>query len=170
MDEDYTPLISLVGICVTFVVSVVSLALNIRNANKSDFITIVTKSRMNWMDALRVSISTFCSKVIRLHLTSPDKTETEARLNLIEDIQQLKHFIVLQLNRGDEYDAEIIKIIGRLSSLTPDKDLDRDLEIKRLMKKTQDLLKLEWEGIKEESKKGNLAESHKKDLYEKHLG
>jgi hypothetical protein len=34
---------------------------------------------------------------------------------------------------------------------------------------TQDLLKLEWEGIKEETKKGNLSKRQKRKLYKRNL-
>jgi hypothetical protein len=38
-----------------------------------------------------------------------------------------------------------------------------------LINLTQDLLKLEWEGVKEETKKGSLSKRNKQKLYNRHL-
>lgn len=78
--------------------------------------------------------------------------------------------IKLQLNRSDNFDKKLIDKINTIPNLTaPQKNNELTKEINELIELTQDLLKLEWEGVKEESKKGNLSKRKKDKLYEKYL-
>jgi hypothetical protein len=84
----------------------------------------------------------------------------------LDRLQQLRFLIKLQLNRSDSFDRLVIEKIDSISGHVY--DVSRAVtenEIDILINSTQDLLKLEWEGVKEESKKGNLSKSEKRKLY-----
>lgn len=89
---------------------------------------------------------------------------------LIEKIDKLRFLINLQLNRFDPFDKQIISKIDIIVNLSNPRTIDDlTMEINNLIELTQDLLKLEWEGVKEETKRGNLSKKRKQELYKKYL-
>jgi len=160
-------LVALFGIGITFLVSVASLFVGLRNSKKTLFINSVTASRVKWIDTVRNSIAEFCGLTLHLALTEIDEKE---KRQIIEKIDRLRFLIKLQLNRSDKFDKRIIDKINLIPDLTdPRKINELEKEIDELIIQTQDLLKLEWEGVKEETKKGNLSKTEKRKLYEKYL-
>ncbi|MBN8696462.1 MAG: hypothetical protein J0L87_08030 [Bacteroidetes bacterium] len=162
-----TDLIALVGIILTFIVSALSLYIGIINSQKSIFINSVTASRTKWIDTVRNSISEYCG-LARQYILSRDLTD-EKEQELSEKIDKLKYLIKLQLNPIDPFDKKIIGKIDYISSFTFKDEQELEKEINELIAMTQDYLKLEWEGVKEESKRGNLSKRRKMILYEKYL-
>jgi len=63
-----------------------------------------------------------------------------------------------------------MKKVDLIPKLTdPRKNEELKTEIDNLIKLSQDLLKLEWEGAKLESMKGILTQKEKDELYQKYL-
>ncbi|QEC74811.1 hypothetical protein [Mucilaginibacter ginsenosidivorax] len=164
--KDY---ITIAGIAVSVIFSFCSLIVGLKNAKKTLFINSVTASRIKWMDTVRTSISEYCGLILHVGLTDIDD-EKEERL-IIEKIDRLRFSIKLQLNRFDSFDRKIIEKVDHLSIIIEDEDLEDEVlesELNQLVILTQDILKLEWEGIKQEVRKGNLAKREKLALYYKH--
>jgi hypothetical protein len=156
------------GIVLTFAVGVTSLIIGIINSKKTIFINSVTSSRIKWIDVIRDTISEFCGLTYHYSLTHLE-LEQKDKNQLREKVDKLRFLIKLQLNRNDKFDKIIIDKIDTIIALTDESSSELKLEIEDLIVLTQDLLKLEWEGVKEETKRGNLSRKFKKRLYEKHL-
>ena len=167
MNFDTKDLITIIGIGLTFLVSAISLYIAIRNSKKTLFINSITASRIKWISDVRDDISEFCG--LAYHYVSLRLKGAE-RQQVLEQIDQLRFRIKLQLNREDTYDKKIIEKIDVISELADRKKIDfLTAEVDELIFLTQDLLKLEWEGAKLESMKGILTKEEKDQLYEKYL-
>lgn len=159
--------LTILSIAASFVIGAAGLMIGLRNSKKTIFINSVTASRVKWIENVRNSIAEFCGLTLHLSLTEIEQKE---RRQLIEKIDRLRFVIKLQLNRSDKFDKRIIDKIDLIPNLTDPKKINElEKEINELIEQTQDLLKLEWEGVKEETKKGNLSKKEKKALYDKYL-
>lgn len=158
-------LITLIGIIVSLIVGFSSLYISFKNSKKTIFINSVTASRAKWIETIRKTIADYCGFSMQIfNSTTPEK------LKLVHDLQNIKYLIKLQLNRNDKFDALIIQSIDKIAShFYDDNPYELNREINELILLTQDLLKLEWEGVKEESKRGNLSKREKRKLYNRHL-
>lgn len=156
-----------VSILASIVIGATGLLIGLRNSKKTIFINSVTASRVKWIENVRNSIAEFCGLTLHLALTEMEQKE---RRQIIEKIDRLRFVIKLQLNRSDKFDKQIIDKVDLLPNLTePNKIMELEKEINELIEQTQDLLKFEWEGVKEETRKGNLSKKEKKALYDKYL-
>lgn len=158
-------LVALIGIVVSLVIGFSGLIITFRNSKKTHFINSVTSLRAKWIETVRVTISEFCGLSYQLHYTSSE------RMAKMDRIQQLRFQIKLQLNPKDAFDSKIIlKVDEIVNSLYDERAIqDTIILIDGLIELSQDLLKLEWEGVKEESKNGNLSRKTKRRLYNKYL-
>jgi len=159
----------IIGIALTFVVGVANLIITFRNARKASFINSVTASRVKYIQEIRENIAKFCGLALTYNLKSHD-VRKEDHFTLHKEADALKYLIRLYLNPEDQYwDQKIIEFCDEVIKNT-DKDLD-DLNkaIDNLIAITQYLLKLEWEGVKEESKSGILSNGQKEILYRRYL-
>lgn len=165
MDAKY---ITLVGIAITFVVSMASLILGISNSRKTIFINSITSSRIKYIQDIRNSISEYCGLFYRYKILYDQSPELSAeKLEVLKSIDKLKYQIMLYLNPEDKiWDQKIINLIEKLRSKI---NSDTENEIKQLIMITQYLLKLEWEGAKLESKRGLVSAVEKRKLKEEYL-
>jgi hypothetical protein len=160
--------IAIIGIGATFIVSSISLIISVRNSKKTLFINSITASRIKWIGDIRNDISAFCGLTFHFAVTKI-KNEDEKQ-QIMKDIDRLGYKIKLQLNRGDDFDKRLIAKINTIPDLTEeDKYEELKEQIDELEELTQDLLKLEWERVKQESIKGILSEKEKKKLYDEYL-
>ncbi len=161
-------LITLVGILVSLIIGLVSIYIGFKNSKKTIFINSVTASRVRWIDTIRNTIAEFCSLASLITLDS-GKVQDEKLYRL----HQLMFLIKLQLNREDDFDSKIISIVKSIYDeiYTDNQNQYMDIisKIDKLIELTQDLLKLEWEGVKAETKKGNLSNWKKRKLYKRYL-
>ena len=165
MDAKY---ITLVGIAITFVVSMASLILGISNSRKTIFINSITSSRIKYIQDIRNSISEYCGLFYRYKILYDQSPElSDEKLEVLKSIDKLKYQIMLYLNPEDKiWDQKIINLIEKLRSKI---NSDTENEIKQLIMITQYLLKLEWEGAKLESKRGLVSVVEKRKLKEEYL-
>ena len=168
MKIEIKDIITACGIALTFAVGVISLVVGIINSKKTIFINSVTSSRIKWIDVIRDTISEFCGLTYHYSLTHLE-LEQKDKNQLREKVDKLRFLIKLQLNRNDKFDKTIMDKIDAIVVLTDKSSSELKLEIEDLIILTQDLLKLEWEGVKEETRRGNLSRKFKKSLYEKYL-
>ncbi len=183
-------LIAQIGVLLTFIVAVANLIFNLYNSKKTTFINSVTTSRIKYIQEIRTHIADFCSTAISWIDNNEDKEKTS---DLSQKANQLKFIINLYLNPEDEYwDKRMIQFIDSIimnsnewkkyyNNFLKDHESADKLkyegfekkvfsEINKLVIITQYLLKLEWEGVKLESKKGLLTEIEKKEIYNKYVG
>lgn len=139
------------GILVTFVLGLY----NLRHNKKTAFINTVTSERIKWIGKIRENISKLYALTDKWVHNRPQECA-----ELLREIEQIKFEIRLQLNRKDAEDRELERLLERLpnmrQSMTPE-----DLIALRdaLIMTSQDLLKREWEKVKEEAEKGKLKSS-----------
>jgi hypothetical protein len=168
MKIEIKELITLLGISVSLIIGLFSIYIGFKNSKKTIFINSVTASRTKWIETVRNMIAEFCSLVPLIPLDS--STEQD---NKMYKLHQLMFLIKLQLNRNDTFDLEIINLVDSIYSsmfkCEEMEDSEKNGQINKLIELTQDLLKLEWEGIKEETKKGNLSKREKRKLYRRNL-
>ena len=158
-------LITLMGIIVSLIVGFAGLYVSVRNSRKTIFINTVTSLRSKWMETTRNSISEYCALTTQLFFNT-----VSDKLSKIEKLQQLRFLIKLQLNRNDPFDSKVIDLLEKIASHFYDDTINATKqEIEELINLTQDMLKIEWEGIKAESLKGKLSEKQKNELVNQFL-
>lgn len=157
-----TEIVTLIGIGLTFLVSILNLVITFRNVRKTIFINSITASRIKYIQELRESISRFCA-LAHSYYSRIHKLKYDELWELHKEADTLRFLIRLYLNPEDEYwDNRIIKLIDEIM-LKSDKDPTEP--INELIIITQYLLKLEWEGAKRESEVGIIPAIEKKELY-----
>lgn len=134
-----------------------------KTTKKTAFINTVTSERVKWLDKLRDNISSFAGFT---HTWTRDFHETpEAKAALLKEIDKLRYLIRLQLNPKKEnglpnVDMRIEQLIAKIPDLTgPDLRENLHAAIDQLVIESQELLKEEWEKVKQESKKGDLKDA-----------
>jgi hypothetical protein len=147
------------GILATLSLGIYNAIQNYRSSQRTSFINTVTSERVKWIEKLRQSISSFCGAVHYWRF-STTRGGAEERQK-IEEIDILRHLIVLQLSPTGTIDRDIQALVGKLVSITGEhiEMSPRDFReiLDQLTKKTQELLKAEWEKVKAESRKGDLV-------------
>ncbi len=141
--------ITIIGIAVTFVVSVANLVYSLRNNNRTIFVNTVTASRLKWINSLRDKVSEFIAVSARLSgLPSPDDPQG---LILQRDI--LLNQIALHLNPLDAEDQSIKMQIDHVRELTERGNSKDEIpaELTKLRDATGNYLKKEWNRVKNES-------------------
>ncbi|MEE8574955.1 MAG: hypothetical protein V3T30_06035 [Thermodesulfobacteriota bacterium] len=147
MNNEY---LYVIGILLTFIVSLCNLWYNIRVARRTTYINTITSQRIKWIEQLRQDISTFNGL-----------THTWCRSNLkgtlrehevLQEIDRLRHLIRLRLNPSGTHDKVIERLIYEIPDLTG-KSLrkERQKAQDELTKTTQLLLKDEWDKVKDEA-------------------
>ena len=161
-----TETITLVGIGITLLIGIFNLVVILRNVRKTSFINSVTASRIKYIQELRESISRFCA-LAHSYNNRLYKIPKDQVWELHKEADTLRFLIRLYLNPEDDYwDNKIINLIDEIL-LKSDKDPKKDID--ELIKITQYLLKLEWEGAKRESEIGIIPDIEKKELYNKYV-
>ncbi|HVU45870.1 MAG TPA: hypothetical protein VHD85_07085 [Terracidiphilus sp.] len=147
--------IAIIGIAITFVVSVANLVYSIRNNTRTVFVNTVTNSRLKWIDSLRDEISAFIAVSNRL-AESIHSTSDVRSLQLQRDT--LLHQIALHLNPRDYEDQRIRLLAERACELTTrhEKIAELSTALIELRDATGNYLKKEWNRVKIESK-GKLS-------------
>lgn len=148
------------GILATFALGIWNIAKNYRLSKKTTFINTVTNERIKWMEKLRNNISEFCGLTYNWCMATPE--EQENNKESLEKIDRLRHLIRLQLNPNDQHDKKIENLIHEIPKLAvPGRSKEEELKekINELIEQSQCLLKLEWERVKEESRRGDLKEN-----------
>ena len=145
-----------VGVIVTLVLGVWNAVANYRASRRTTFINTVTSQRINWIEQLRQDVSTFCGLTHTWCFSELDGKPQE--FDVLKEIDRLGHVIRLRLNPAGEHDKKIEQLINEIPTLT---DISKRQELKialnQLTSTAQLLIKEEWEKVKEESKRGDVA-------------
>jgi len=82
----------------------------------------------------------------------------DAAVVVLKEIDRLRHVIRLRLNPAGEHDKKIERLIDEIPTLTDiRKRQELETALNDLTSTTQLLIKEEWEKVKEESKRGDIA-------------
>jgi hypothetical protein len=158
--------LTLLGIFFSFFVGTVGLVISLRNSRKTIFINSITSSRIKYIQDIRNSISEYCGLFYRYKvLYDNDPKLSNEKIDILKSLDKLKYQIILYLNPEDKIWDN--KIIGLIETIRKDIGKDQEQNIKKLIRLTQYLLKLEWEGAKLESKKGLVSDREKRVLNDK---
>ncbi len=149
----------IVGIIASFITAIGALIVSLVNrhgnlsvSKRNNYANTVTSERVKWLDKLRNNISEFCGLT---HYWTRAAIDDKKKNNVLERIDKLRYLIPLQLNRNDAPDKRILELIKNIPDLTGStKRGELDAAIEELIKASQDLLKAEWEKVKDESKSG----------------
>ena len=151
-----------IALVVGLVLSIISLIFSIFNAvvshrstDRSRFVNTVTNQRIKWIEQLRQDISTFSGLIHHWVDTKP--LEDNENQQILKDIDRLSYVIRLRLNPAGTYDKRIEKILSVIPRNTDNQLLIKE-NLEELILTSQDLLKEEWEKVKDESKKGPLSD------------
>lgn len=94
---------------------------------------------------------------------------TDSEPEILKEIDRLRYVIRLRLNPDDTPDRKIAALIKKIPKLTHESYREELLKcLEQLTIETQEMLKVEWDKVKAESKDGDLSEkspnkSSKKD-------
>jgi len=161
--------VSLVGIGLVFVASMLNLYVLLRNTKKTTYTGSVTSSRIRYIQDIREAISKFCGLAHTYNLGRTKFSDQEASA-IRKEADSLKYLIRLYLNPEDKYwDNKIMFFCDEVIKQTDKGPDDLHNAIENLIVITQYLLKLEWQGIKEEAKSGDLSDRQKKTLYDSYV-
>jgi hypothetical protein len=153
----------IIGITFTAIIGMWNLWANTQNNKKTSFINTVTSERVKWLEKLRNNISTFAG--LTHTWTRNTLSSEEEKKELLKEIDKLRYLIRLQLNPKFEnntpnVDKRIEELIAKIPNLTADTQRSElDLALEQLVLDSQELLKNEWEKVKDEAKNGNLKEA-----------
>ena len=151
-----------IGILATAIIGVWNRISYIRTNKRTVFINTVTSERVKWLDKLRDNISRFVGTI---HTWTRELYKTpDEEAKLLGEIDRLRYLIRLQLNpvidNGEpNTDKRIEDLIATIPGLT-DKRLSAELNetLDEIIISSQELLKNEWEKVKDESQKGDLTD------------
>lgn len=160
-----TEKITLAAALLTFVVGVVNLYFIFMNTRKTLYINTITASRIKHIKDLRDVISNYCGLIYQYNLLIPQLAKE--KIDALNVIDQLRHSIKLYLNPEDKHFDRII--VTLVDDIYKNIDKSPTVKIEELVIATNYLFKLEWEGIKLESRKGELYAWQKKRLYNRIL-
>lgn len=119
--------------------------------------------RVKWIDTVIDSLSEFCALAYRV------KDLTDGTKKLVRN-HELRFLIKLKLNPNDKFDRKLVKILDGITKELENRNFTNLVtQINELIGLSQDMLKLEWEGVKEEFKRGNLTKEFKRKIYKKYL-
>ena len=147
---------TLIGIIITFAVSVVNFIYTLRSNKRASFVNTVTASRLKWIDSLRDKVSEFIAITTRL-LDSVGSLDDKERRGLQLQRDTLLHQTVLHLNPLDQEDQEIRVLMDHTQALTDSRKNPDEVskELLKLRDVTAAYLKKEWNRVKGESTTGN---------------
>ena len=145
------------GILVTLGLGIWNFVQGYYGTRKASFINTVTAQRVLWIEQMRQDVSTFVGLTHTWAMSSLEGTPPEPEM--LKEIDRLRHVIRLRLNPDDTPDRDIAKLVKRIPVLTHESQREELLEsLEALTIATQEMLKVEWEKIKAESKDGDLKE------------
>lgn len=110
---EYKDLITAIGIILTFIIGVFNLLITIKNSKKTQFINIVTSSRIKWIGELRDLTSSLVSHTL-LGMEPDSWTPGKERAEFNKKLMEMNQKIHLLLNFNDSRDKEIIGLVDKL--------------------------------------------------------
>lgn len=146
------------GIVVTLGLGIWNFVQGYRATRKARFINTVNAQRVLWIEQMRQDVSRFVGLT---HTWAASHLEgTPAELEVLKEIDRLRHVIRLRLNPDGTPDRKIAALVKRIPDLTHEsKRAELEAALEDITVATQEMLKAEWEKVKAESKVGDLEDA-----------
>ena len=145
--------ITLIGIILTFIISLSNMIIALRQSNKNTFINTITIARKEYLIALRKTVAEFCTMAI---------TRNEDKTELIGLSYQLKMFMN-PASYPNCWDGKAVEMIDKIIQVENNKD-----DVDKFLALMQSWLALEWRGMTDESKQGTISKKKKQKLRDKY--
>lgn len=100
------------GVVVTLVLGIWNLTANYRTSKRTSFINTVTSQRVQWIELLRQDIAAFCG--LTYTWCSSELEGKASELDVVKDIDRLRHLILLRLNPDGVHDKAIEKLVTEI--------------------------------------------------------
>jgi len=149
----------IVGIAATFLIGLGNIIYNIYINRRTTYINSVTAERVKWINALRENVSKYAGLTYNWVISDVEEESDESK-EILKEIDQLRILIQLQINPNEKLGKKIIGWIDTISSHTHEsqkEELKKDL--KSMVTDVQELLKIEWDKVKDEAEKGRLPKN-----------
>lgn len=154
--EDTKDILYAIGIAATFLLGLGNIVYNISINRRTTYINSVTAERVKWINALRDNVSKFTGLTYNWVISDIEEGSKESN-EILKDIDQLRILIQLQLNPKEELSKKIIAHIDGISLCTHSSQKDKlKKQLQYMVTDVQELLKEEWDKVKDESEKGRL--------------
>jgi hypothetical protein len=146
-----------VGIVVTLLLGVWNFIQLRHAARHASFINTVTAQRIEWIEKLRQDIGRFVGLTHHWSRTEPqDETKHTA---LLQELDTLRYVIRLRLNPDDTPDRRVADLIRKIPDITHSlRRQELDAAVEELVTVSQQIIKAEWEKVKDEAKYGDLKD------------
>lgn len=148
----YIEIITLIGVILTFIASLVNIWITSKQSNKNTFINTITTARKEYLVELRKVVTEFCAIAV---------TGNEDNTRLIELSYQLK--TLMNPAEGDRWDCEAVEMIDRIVH-----QKDKKGDVNKFVALMQSWFALEWHGMTVESELGTINKKEKQGLRDKH--
>ena len=146
----------IVGIAATFLIGLGNIIYNIYINRRTTYINSVTAERVKWINALRENVSKYAGLTYNW-VISEVKEESDESKEILKEIDRLRILIQLQINPKEKLGKKIISWIDTISSHTHESQKEKlKQDLKGMVADVQELLKEEWDKVKDESEKGRL--------------
>jgi hypothetical protein len=146
---------TLVSAVLVFISSCITVIITSMHGRKDKFIETVTVARKEYIKEFRDLIAEFCSLAL---------SENKAKKDLIDKGLKIK-LLMNPAGFPDRWDKKAIDLIDEILVNTQQKEQQKN--VKDLLALMQSWLALEWHGLMNEGKKGNLTDIEKKELRNK---
>lgn len=107
-------IITFIGIILTTIISFVTLVFTIKNNKAVHYVNAITKSRVEWIQNVRESISEYFAAIDVMYL-SCEKNDFSENVKTMESLTHLKNKLVLYLNYTDDKDKQIIEYLSDIN-------------------------------------------------------
>lgn len=150
-----------ISILLTFILGAWNFVQNWRAAKKTSFINTVTAQRVKWLELMRQDVASFVGLTHNWALSSEEVQGSKAEY--LKEMDRLRYVIRLRLNPDDTPDRKIAALIKEIPDLTHESQRDKlKQKLEELTVATQEMLKDEWEKVKQESLEGDIKEKRGK--------
>jgi hypothetical protein len=152
------------GIVVTLILGIWNAISNYRSSRRTNFINTVTSQRIKWIEQLRQDISAFSGLVHTWVFSGLQGKPQE--YEVLKEVDRLRHVIRLRLNPTGGHDSRIEALLDEIPRLTAAVHTDRlTTALNELTVESQQLLKEEWEKVKDEAERGKLKRAKRRSLH-----
>ncbi|MDX2030321.1 MAG: hypothetical protein SF339_06615 [Blastocatellia bacterium] len=151
--------LNLIGIIVTLCLGLYNFYIGQKSARRSSVVGAVTAQRIKWGAEIQELVASFCGAAHYWRFSTVKHSDEERKK--IEEIDRLRHLIALKLCERSGIELEIENLVGEIVSMSSQfKDVtDDDFRnaLNQLVRKTQEMLRKNWDSITYEAQNGMLA-------------
>ncbi len=152
---------TLIGLVSTLGLGIYNFYMGQKSAQRSSVVGAVTAQRIKWGAEIQDLVASFCGTAHYWRFSTVKNSDEERKK--IEEIDRLRHLIALKLCERTGIELEIEILVGEIVSMSSrHKDVcDDDYReaLSKLVLKTQELLRKNWDSITYEAQNGMLATS-----------